>query len=101
MLGRITCQEDKTFPDYGYCASSKEGDPRYAGEWLRSKPGLWAVSAMLDAPVPWVDCKLLKKPLIRTSRPPKVVGFHCRYDDNDDLWFRHYVPGGGNGIAIL
>lgn len=91
VLGRITCQHDKAFDDFGWCASSKEGTPRYAGDWLEKEPTVWSVHIMRDPAVAWLDCAGLGETLVRDSQQRQVVGRWCRGTGTTDIWLRHFV----------
>ncbi len=101
VLGRITCRTDKEFDDFGYCSSSKEGDPRYAAEWPQRDPTVWSAHMMRTPAAAWIDCSVIGKPSVRKSNRPRVFAHQCRYSDTEDAWLKHFAPPGGPGNSQM
>jgi hypothetical protein len=96
VLGKVSCQEQKEAPDFGYCGSSKDGPPRFTTQWPQKEPKLWAVSLVLESAVEHVDCALLGKTEVSKSDTKNVVSHRCKYSDDADLLIRHSVPAGAS-----
>ncbi len=95
-LGKITCQDDKEAPDFGYCGSSTTTIPRFGAQWQKDKPALWATNLVLEFAVSDVDCALLGKAELNKSDEKSILSFRCKYSETADIFLRHALPAGAS-----